>query len=114
MYVLRRQFRVLAAFLMVLSFAPMSLAQNVLGTITGRALDKSGALIHGVEVTITSPAMIGGARTAISDETGVYRFTQLTVGVYRVSFALSGFRTINIEGVNVGSGATTTINGTME
>lgn len=58
--------------------------------------------------------MIGGARTTTTDENGVYRFTQLAVGVYRVSFALTGFKTLNIDGVNVLSGAVTTINGTLE
>ena len=52
----------------------------------------------GVEVTITSPAMIGGARSAITDEQGTYRFTLLAVGVYRVTFALQGFKTLNIDG----------------
>jgi hypothetical protein len=98
----------------VLTFAIQGFGQNVLGTITGRAQDASGALIPGVEVTITSPAMIGGARNVVTDETGSYRFTQLAVGVYRVTFALPGFKTLNIDGVTVGSGVSTTINGTME
>jgi len=84
------------------------------GAITGRALDGSGALIPGVEVTITSPAMIGGTRTAPTDETGSYRFTLLRPGTYRVSFGLPGFKTLNIDGVNVLASSTMTINGTME
>lgn len=88
-------------------------AQTTTGTITGRALDASGGVLPGVEVSITSPAMIGGARTAFTDEQGVYRFTQLPVGEYRVSFRLSGFKTLNIEGVRVATGATMTINGSL-
>lgn len=84
------------------------------GNITGRAQDASGALIPGVEVTIASPSMIGGARSAVTDETGTYRFTLLVSGTYRVSFALSGFKTLNIDGVDVTPNATRTINGTME
>jgi len=99
---------------MVLALASAALAQNVLGTITGRALDSSGALIPGVEVTISSPQMIGGTRSSVTDETGSYRFTQLAVGTYRVTFALPGFKTLNIDGVTVASGASATINGTME
>ena len=34
------------------------------GAITGRAMDNSGGIIPAVEVTITSPAMIGGAHSA--------------------------------------------------
>jgi hypothetical protein len=40
------------------------------GAIVGRAADNTGALVPGVEVTISSPAMIGGARSAPTDETG--------------------------------------------
>src|SRR5215467_12293306 len=68
------------------------------GTITGRAQYSSGALIPGVEVTVASPAMIGGARTAVTDETGTYRLTLLPSGVYRVTFAFSGFKTLNVDG----------------
>jgi hypothetical protein len=84
------------------------------GAITGRATDNSGGLIPGVEVTLTSPAMIAGSRSAPTDETGSYRFTLLVPGTYRVSFALPGFKTLNIDGVDVTAGATMTINGTME
>ena len=105
----------LIIFSLTLLLAPptgMALAQTS-GTLTGRALDSSGGVLPGVTVTITSPAMIGGARTAVTDEQGAYRFTQLASGEYRVSFALQGFQTLNIEGVRVGVGATQTINGTL-
>ena len=84
------------------------------GTITGRAEDISGALIPGVEVTVSSSVMIQGSRTAITNETGSYRFTQLPGGDYTVSFSLPGFATLNIEGVTVRVGATATVNGAME
>jgi hypothetical protein len=98
---------------MALACAVTSLAQSTTGTITGRALDASGGVLPGVEVSISSPAMIGGARTAFTDEQGVYRFTQLPAGEYRVSFKLSGFKTLNIESVRVDTGATMTINGPL-
>src|SRR5262245_32344873 len=84
------------------------------GAATARALDTSGALIPGVEVPISSPAMIGGTRSAITDEQGSYRFTELVPGVYRVSFGLAGFKTLNIDGIPVAAGATRTVNGNME
>ena len=71
-------------------------------------------MLPGVEVSITSPAMIGGARTAVTDEQGAYRFTQLPSGEYQVSFKLAGFKTLNIDGVRVDVGATMTINGTLQ
>ena len=92
---------------------PPVLAQALTGTITGRAVDSSGGVLPGVDVSITSPSMIGGARSAVTDDQGVYRFTQLASGEYQVSFKLAGFKTLNITGVRVDVGATMTINGNM-
>src|ERR1043166_7476818 len=105
---------VFAVLAVVLALSVPSYAQIATGAITGRAADSSGALIPGVEVSIISPAMIGGARSAPTDETGTYRFTLLPPGTYRVTFALPGFKTLNIDGVNVTPGVTMTINGAME
>src|SRR5215469_15076428 len=101
-----------AVVVLLLTVAVPATAQ-LQGAITGRAMDTSGALIPGVEVSITSPAMIGGARSAATDETGTYRFTLLPPGVYRVTFALTGFKILNIDAVTVEAGSTMTINGTM-
>jgi hypothetical protein len=93
---------------------PTVWAQSMTGGITGRATDSSGGALPGVTVSITSPQMIGGARTAITDEQGVYRFTLLPGGTYTVKFKLPGFTTMNIEGVTLNTGATMTINGRLE
>lgn len=63
---------------------------------------------------MSSPNLIGGARTAVTDEQGVYRFTLLPGGQYTISFVLPGFATLNVEQVNLNAGATATINGKME
>ena len=103
------------ALIVVLAFSTMAFSQaTTVGSITGRAEDVSGALIPGVEVTVASPAMIQGSRTAITNETGSYRFTQLPGGEYTVSFSLPGFATLNIEGISLLVGATATVNGVME
>ena len=101
--------------ILVLALAGSASPQFITGTITGTAMDSTDALIPGVEVSLDSPAMIGGVRTAVTGEGGVYRFTLLPApGVYRLSFVLPGFQTLNIDGVNLGVGATMTINGTLE
>ena len=99
---------------MIVHAIPAFPQSAVTGNITGRAQDSSGALIPGVEVSIASPAMIGGARTEVTDETGTYRFTLLPAGTYSVKFALSGFKTKTITDVIVTPNATMTINGPME
>src|SRR5437016_2248106 len=89
-------------------------SQAPTGVITGRATDASGAVVPGVDVAVSSPAMIGGSRTVPTDEQGTYRFTLLPPGSYRVSLSLPGFKTLNVDGVTVTVGNTITINGTMQ
>src|SRR4030095_16958553 len=89
-------------------------SQTLTSNITARAQDSSGAMIPGVEVSISSPEMIGGVRKEVTDETGSYRFTLLPPGTYRVSFALPGFKTLNVDGVLITGGSTATTVGTME
>src|SRR5687768_1818681 len=104
----------LAIIAMVSASAASAFAQGATSTITGRATDSSGGAMPGVTVSITSPNLIGGARTAVTDDEGVYRFTQLPGGAYVVKFELPGFTTLNVEGVNLSGGSTMTINGKME
>src|SRR5436190_17762600 len=89
-------------------------AQQQTGSISGRAIDASGGALPGVSVSIASDNLIGGARTAISDEQGTYRFTLLPGGKYTVTFALSGFTTLNISDVSLSAGAAATVNGKLE
>ena len=100
--------------MLVTSFAMPALAQEQTGNITGRAVDTSGGALPGVTVSITSSNLIGGARTAVTDEQGVYRFTLLPGGIYTVSFNLTGFTNLNIEGVKLSAGSTMTINGKLD
>src|SRR5215510_11027213 len=106
MHLVRGRVYVLAVLALVLTLALPGYSQIQTGAITGRAMDTSGALIPGVEVSVSSPALIGGARSAPTDETGTYRFTLLAPGTYRVTFALPGFKTLNIDGVSVLAGGT--------
>src|SRR5207244_9633781 len=98
----RNHFRLVFVFVALFLCAINGFSQSaVTGNVAGRAQDSSGALIPGVDVSVSGPALIGGARQAITDETGTYRFTLLPAGTYRVAFSLSGFKTLNIDGVNV-------------
>ena len=109
----RNVFR-LTVFVTAMAMTSSVWAQSQTGAITGRATDTSGGALPGVTVSITSPNMIGGARTSVTDAEGVYRFTALPGGAYVVKFELPGFTTLNVEGVQVNAGATMTINGKMD
>ena len=88
--------RWMPVIVLLLGLAPARIAWGqavtTTGGISGRVLDESGLVMPGTTVTITSPAMIG-SRTVVTDGEGLYRFTLLAPGVYRVSFTLQGFTT---------------------
>src|SRR5215467_12471925 len=111
---MRSIFRWGASVFAVLSLSLPAFSQTLTSNITARAEDTTGAVVPGVEVSISSPEMIGGARKEVTDETGQYRFTLLSPGTYRVSFALPGFRTLNIDNVPLTAGNTATVVGKME
>src|SRR5690349_22419633 len=83
-------------------------------TLAGVAKDASGAVLPGVTVEASSPALLEKTRTAITDGTGQYQIVDLRPGTYTVTFTLSGFATSKREGVIVSGPATFTINADMK
>src|SRR5512132_3466117 len=79
------------------------------GAIQGRVVDPSGAVLPGVTVTASSAAMMG-TQAQVTSEAGAYRSPDVPPGIYRVTFELSGFRTVRREGIQVGLGFTATVN----
>src|SRR5688572_23970629 len=64
------------------------------GVIHGTITDESGAALPGVTATLTSPAIQVGQIVVLSDAEGSYRFPQLPVGSYRITYELAGFNTL--------------------
>ncbi len=78
--------------------------------ITGVVRDSSGGVLPGVTVEAASAALIEGARTAITDDQGLYRLVDLRPGTYNVSFSLPGFNSFKREGLQLAAEFTATIN----
>jgi hypothetical protein len=70
------------------------------GEIFGKVTDESGAVLPGVQVTITSPVLLQPL-SATTSETGSFQFPRLPVATYMVKFELPGFKTIVKEGIQV-------------
>src|SRR2546429_5624537 len=85
-------------------------AQAETGTIAGVVRDSSGALIPGVTVEATSPALIEKVRSATTDSQGLYRIVDLRPGTYTVVFTLTGFSTLRRNGIELTTGFTATVN----
>ena len=79
------------------------------GTIQGRVTDAQGAVLPGVTVSATSPSALG-AQTAVSSETGNYRFPALPPGTWTVTYELAGFSTVRREGIQLSLGFTANLN----
>ena len=71
--------------------APTVMAGQVQnGEIFGKVTDTSGAVLPGVTVTIESPRCSRSQAVATTG-TGVYRFPSLPIGLYSVTFEMTGF-----------------------
>ena len=82
-------------------------------TLAGTVRDTSGAILPGVTVEASSPALIEKARTAVADGSGQYQITNLPPGTYSITFTLPGFTSVVREGVELTGGGVTSINAEM-
>lgn len=83
-------------------------AQDFRGRINGTVTDNTGAVLPGVTITVSSPALIQ-PQVQVSSAAGDYRFLALPPGVYEVHFELAGFQTVRREGIRVVINQTLTV-----
>ena len=79
-------------------------AVHAQGSITGVVRDTSGAVLPGVTVEASSPALIEKTRSVVTDGTGQYRIVDLRPGTYTVTFTLPGFSVVKREGIELTAG----------
>ncbi|HEX3703906.1 MAG TPA: TonB-dependent receptor [Vicinamibacterales bacterium] len=101
-----------SVFVSFLALVPSTYAQTG-SAIAGIVRDSSGGVLPGVTVEASSPALIEGTRSAVTDNAGSYRIENLRPGDYSVTFSLAGFRTVKREGVTLPASFTATINTDM-
>ena len=97
----------LALFLPLAAFAQTS-------GIAGDVKDTSGAVLPGVTVEVSSPALIERTRAATTDGAGRFSITNLRTGTYSVTFTLPGFNTVKRDDVELTSDFTATISTEMK
>ena len=101
------------AFALVLFLIPAAvLAQRATtGTVTGKVIDSSGAVLPGVAISLQSSEVLGQF-SAISGADGTYRVSNLPPATYEVRAELSGFQTV-IQKVIVRLNAVTDVTFTL-
>ncbi len=95
------------------AFAVVHGQSSQTGTLMGVVSMEDGVSIPGVTVTLTSPALVIGKMSAVTNENGVYRFVNLPPGVYELDFQLEGFRPYVRKDVRVAALQTYTVNATI-
>ncbi len=103
----------IVALALALAASGVSFAQgggaSSTGTIQGRVTDAQGAVLPGVAVTATSPALIQ-PQTTVTSETGNYRFPAVPPGTYELIYELAGFNTLKRSGIQITLGFTASVN----
>jgi hypothetical protein len=95
---MRRVVSVLAGMLLSILVPSIVYAQ---ASIAGVVKDASGAVLPGVTVEASSPALIEKSRTVVTDNSGQYRIVDLRPGTYTVTFTLTGFTVVKREGIEL-------------
>src|SRR5262245_9572373 len=92
---IRRKGLALAAALAVMLLAGRTFGQTATnGAIAGIVRDTTGAVLPGVTVEASSPALIEKVRSVVSDDQGNYKILELRPGTYTVTFTLPGFSVV--------------------
>jgi len=101
--------RLLVVMVILGALPGLAAAQSLAGTVR----DTSGAVLPGVTIEASSPALITKVRTGVSDDAGQYRIPDLPPGTYKVTFTLPGFATVVREGLELSGGGVMTIGAEM-
>lgn len=104
---------VLCLCVTLLSMAAPTFAQEFRGRINGTVTDNTGAVLPGVTVMASSPALIQ-PQVQVTGGDGGYRFLALPPGVYAIDFELTGFNTVKRSDVRVVINQTLTVDMQMQ
>src|SRR5262245_30593164 len=108
----RRAAGVALAGLAILALCPNRLEAQ--SAIAGVVKDATGAVLPGVTVEASSPALIEQTKTVTTDVAGQYRIIDLRPGAYVVTFTLPGFNAIRREGIELPADFTATVNAELK
>jgi hypothetical protein len=105
--------RIFGPSLLFLLLPAVALAQaTATGTVMGRVVDASGAVLPGVTVTLKSPEALG-QYSAVTDGEGKYRISSVQPATYDARFELDGFQT-TVQRLTVRIGTTATLDMSMK
>ena len=108
-YILKAVLTMFAAAVLLTTIAQ---AQVDTGSIIGTITDPSGAVVSGAKVTLTNLGT-GAALSTNTGGDGVYKFSPVRIGMYKLETSFQGFKTVSQTDVKVDVGATVVVNFTL-
>jgi len=109
---MRRVVLCLAALCAAVLLAPRT--SSAQAAIAGAVKDATGAVMPGVTVEASSPALIEKTRIAVTDGAGQYKIVDLPPGMYQVAFTLAGFKSVRRGGIVLEGTFTPTVNAELQ
>ena len=80
-----------------------SFGQVLKGSISGTAVDQQGAVVSGAQVKATNVAT-GNVLTTTTDNSGLFRFSLIQAGNYKIEVSAQGFKTAQQNDILVVAG----------
>src|SRR6266850_6984345 len=84
------------------------------GSVAGIVKDASGAVLPGVTVEASSPALIEKTRSVVTDGAGQYKIVDLAPGTYEVAFTLAGFKSVRRANIILEGTFNATVNSELQ
>jgi len=100
----RDRLRTIVTLIAALALAASVAAQVLYGSLTGTITDSTGGVLPGTSVQVTN-VETGVTKTAVTESSGGFLFSDLVPGVYDVAFELQGFKKVVQKGIRVDSNA---------
>ncbi len=97
----------------MLVIAAPAAGQATQAAIIGVVADSSGAVLPGVTISATGPALQVPQVETVTNERGEYRLGPLPVGTYTVTYELQGFQNVKRDGVRLAVGFVATLDQVM-
>src|SRR3954465_873285 len=106
--------RIAMLFVVALAWLALPATARAQSSFAGVVKDATGAVLPGVTVEASSPALIEKVRSVTTDANGLYRIENLRPGTYPITFNLPGFSAVKRDGVELPSNFTSTINADLK
>src|SRR5438105_10416256 len=106
--------RIAMLFAVALASLALPATARAQSAFAGVVKDSTGAVLPGVTVEASSPALIEKVRSVTTDANGAYKIENLRPGIYTLTFTLPGFSNVKKDGIELASNFTATINADLK